>query len=326
MSTSLSTTANHWVSTCTSVDTGKSFYNLNVNGVSVTGWLLGMMPPDALTINGNVYNNEEWSAFGVAELMTWDRAISNTELREVQAYLTSKYGLGDHAPPAPPVPAAPQAAPGPYAASLSQGLMTWYNFDGWQVAPQVAGQPMSQESGTWKSQLNGNTVALSNIDPVVDPPGTAGNSVPISYISGSMYTKVIFPEVYSGMSQMSICTVTRYTSNFAIFRQRIFQPYKSAANWLHGHWSGNSGVAYYSGWLSMSLGTTATKWVSTCSAYNTVAGTYTLDVNGQPVSSTLSGSACPHAASRAVWPRRCWPSCADAPRPAPAPALRSEHP
>jgi hypothetical protein len=41
---------------------------------------------------------------------------------------------------------------------------------------------------------------------------------------------------------MSICTVTRYTSP-TLNRARIFQPFRSTANWLHGQWSGYSGVA-----------------------------------------------------------------------------------
>ena len=231
------------MSTCTSIDAGANYYTIDVNGAAINGWLLSMQPPDALSINGNVYVDQEWSAFGVAELMTWDRALTVTEIREVQSYLTSKYGLANRVPPAPPAPAAPQAAPGPLAASLNTGLMTWYNLNGWTQAAQLPLQPMSQESGTWKSQLNGNTVALSLIDVVTDAPGVAGNSVPVTYVSGAYDTSIIFPEVYSGLTQMSICSVTRYTSAFGTYRARILQPFRSQNNWLHGQWNGQSGVA-----------------------------------------------------------------------------------
>ena len=293
LSTGLASTNNNWVSTCTSIDAGANYYTIDVNGATISGWLLSMQPPDALSINGNVYVDQEWSSFGVAELMTWDRALTNAEIREVQTYLTSKYGLANHVPPAPPAPAAPAAAPAPLAASLNNGLMTWYNLNGWTQAQQLPLQPMSQESGTWKSQLNGNTVALSLIDVVTDAPGVAGNSVPIMYVSGAYDTSIIFPEVYTGLTQMSICSVTRYTSAFGAYRARILQPFRSQSNWLHGQWNGQSGVAYYNGWLSMTLSTTATKWVATCSAYDINAGTYTLDVNGHPVSGSIASMVVP---------------------------------
>ncbi len=165
-----------------------------------------MLPPDQLTINGNIYVDQEWSAFGVAELMTWDRAISVAEIREVQAYLTSKYGLANSVPPAPPVPSAPQAAPGPFASSLNTGLMTWYNLQGWTQAQQLPLQPVSQEVGTWKSQINKNTVSLSAIDVVTDAPNAAGNSVPITYVSGPYDTSIIFPEARSlDIAALSAC-------------------------------------------------------------------------------------------------------------------------
>ena len=71
-----------------------------------------MAVPDQLTINGNVYVDQEWSAFGVAEFLVWDRVLSLTELTEAQSYLTTKYGLIMAAPPLPPSPP-PNAPPAP---------------------------------------------------------------------------------------------------------------------------------------------------------------------------------------------------------------------
>ena len=66
------------------------------------------VPPSA----GNVYVDQEWSAFGVAELMVWNRVLSLTELTEVQSWLTTKYGLVMQAPPLPPSPP-PSPPPAP---------------------------------------------------------------------------------------------------------------------------------------------------------------------------------------------------------------------
>ena len=93
------------------------------------------------------------------------------------------------------------------------------------------------KTGVWKSSLPGGgstTVTGVNVD--TDTPGTAGNNVPITYISGPSTAKIVFPEVYSALIEMSICTVSRYTSTIAQYRQRIFQPYNAQINWLHGHY------------------------------------------------------------------------------------------
>jgi hypothetical protein len=139
LTTSLSTTATKWVSTCSAYDTVANTYTLDVNGHPFSSTLANMAIPDALTINGNVYVDAEWSAFGVAEYLVWSRALSLTELTEAQVYLTSKYGLLLQAPPLPPSPP-PSPPPAPcnpqlvptnpvfFAATLSG---TWASVDGW---------------------------------------------------------------------------------------------------------------------------------------------------------------------------------------------------
>ena len=103
-------------------------------------------------------------------------------------------------------------------------------------------------TGVWASSAPGAmSTKLTEVMVDVDAPGDAGNKVPVTYISGASTTKIIFPEVYTGLTAMSICTVSRYTSTLGQFRQRTFQPYKSSINWLHGQYSGYSGVAYYAG-------------------------------------------------------------------------------
>jgi hypothetical protein len=93
-------------------------------------------------------------------------------------------------------------------------------------------------TGVWTSSVNTShsTKPLTAVNIDTDAPGDAGNKVPITYLSGASTTKIVFPEVYSSLTEMSICSVTRYTSTLAQFRQRIFQPYNAQINWLHGHY------------------------------------------------------------------------------------------
>jgi hypothetical protein len=122
----LATTNTVWVSTCSSFSTASGANTLDVNGRPSSSYLAGLAVPDKISINSNLASvDAQWSAFGVAELLVWNRAITQTELREAQAYLTLKYGLVPTAPPAPPVPAAPLPPALPLAQSLGNGMMAW---------------------------------------------------------------------------------------------------------------------------------------------------------------------------------------------------------
>jgi hypothetical protein len=115
------------VSTCGAYSTATGANTLDVNGrpSSLAGDMAGLAVPDQLTINGNTQVDAQWSAFGVAEFLTWNRKITPTELREVQAYLTTKYGLASSTPPAPPAPNSALPTTIPLAPSLATGMITW---------------------------------------------------------------------------------------------------------------------------------------------------------------------------------------------------------
>jgi hypothetical protein len=90
-------------------------------------------------------------------------------------------------------------------------------------------------AGQWASTVTSNvTVTPSSVAAATDAPGAAGNSLPVSYVSGTSASKIIFPEAYGALEAFSLCTVTRYTST--VNRYRIFQPFRSPYNWLHGQW------------------------------------------------------------------------------------------
>jgi hypothetical protein len=150
----------------------------------------------------------------------------------------------------------------------------------------------------WQSSLaGGGSARVTQANIQLDPPGSAGNHVPVTYLAGPSTSKIVFPEVYGALTEMSICTVTRYTSNLPQFRQRIFTSYNAQINWLHGQYSGYSGAALYNGaWLGSPwymFASTATVWVSTCSSFNPGSGAYTLDVNGKTYSNDVAGMVMP---------------------------------
>lgn len=73
-------------------------------------------------------NNNFGTDFGIAELITWTRSLSDSELDAASAYLAQKYSLTPNAPPPPkpprpPLPAQPTGSQLP--AGLDSGVIAW---------------------------------------------------------------------------------------------------------------------------------------------------------------------------------------------------------
>uniref|UniRef100_A0A6C0I9H7 Bulb-type lectin domain-containing protein n=1 Tax=viral metagenome TaxID=1070528 RepID=A0A6C0I9H7_9ZZZZ len=108
-----------------------------------------------------------------------------------------------------------------------------------------------------------------------------GATADIPYIYGSTTSKVTWP-TGSIPSNFTICSITRYTGGT---RQRLLT--STSGNWLHGHWSSNSGVCYYEGWLTSYVPGFSDNWIITCGKNNGTAPNNIL-VNGS-VKGTISG-------------------------------------
>ena len=85
--------------------------------------------------------------------------------------------------------------------------------------------------------------------------GNGADSI-ITYISGATTTTISWP-TGSIPEKFTILSLTRYTAGT---KGRILQ--SSYGNWLHGHWNGLRGVAYYEGWKTSVASTgTQTDWL-----------------------------------------------------------------
>lgn len=71
-----------------------------------------------------------------------------------------------------------------------------------------------------------------------------------------------FGAVVPSASTFTICSGTRYSGGH---HERILTG--SDVNWLHGHWGGRAGIAYFEGWLDTNDGRvhSTTDWVLMCS-------------------------------------------------------------
>jgi hypothetical protein len=117
-------------------------------------------------------------------------------------------------------------------------------------------------TGVWKdksSHAGGRNVTMSRVSPSSSPSYMLGSSCALDYLVGKTYSDIVFNMPRLVEPPASFCTVSRYTG--PAYR-RIFQRSGLGVDWLHGHWNGNAGVAYYNGWIVGEGGTVPlTNWV-----------------------------------------------------------------
>ena len=108
-----------------------------------------------------------------------------------------------------------------------------------------------------------------------------GGASEVLALSGTTSSVISFGAVIQ--SSFTVCSVTRYTGGA---KQAILG---GQGDWLHGHWSGNAGVAYYPGWKTTHLGNVSpdTDWVVMC---GTNAGSQLKLVNGVDVGTATGGT------------------------------------
>jgi len=128
------------------------------------------------------------------------------------------------APPPPSSPLLPAAYPG--------DLNAWYCPGAFDLA-----------NSTWQDcSGNGNTATLSGSGLGESREEGHGATSEVLALSGTTSSQIAFGAVIQ--SEFTLCSVTRYTGGA---KGRILDG--GGANWLHGHWNGNAGVAWYvDGW------------------------------------------------------------------------------
>ncbi|EJK70530.1 hypothetical protein THAOC_08100, partial [Thalassiosira oceanica] len=95
----------------------------------------------------------------------------------------------------------------------------------------------------------------------IDGPGLwhgTDSEVAVAAVKGTTASKIDFGYVIK--TTFTICSVTRYTDGT---QERILN---GNFNWLHGHWEGSAGVAFYGSWVTSSQNNVDpnTDWVVMC--------------------------------------------------------------
>lgn len=136
------------------------------------------------------------------------------------------------------------------------GLVAWYKSS-------ELGQS-GNGAANWKSSV-GSFVAKPTKGSVKTVT-TLGNGAKgyVRMATGTTATAYTFGDILT--DHYTICSMTRYTGSY---KKRILTGTKT--NWLHGHWSGRAGVAYYGGWVGSSNSRKSLEdWVVLCGTSKTI--------------------------------------------------------
>jgi hypothetical protein len=104
----------NWLHACSAVTAGVS-HSVFINGVKVTSGGAAQTAvtalPSQIAINVNPVSGGSPSNFGAAQLMAWNRALSDDELLAASTYLATKFCLSMPTPPSPPPSPSPPLPP-----------------------------------------------------------------------------------------------------------------------------------------------------------------------------------------------------------------------
>jgi len=158
------------------------------------------------------------------------------------------------------------------SSAYPEGVNAWYCPGAFDIA-----------SSAWQDcSGNGMTATLSGSGLAELRSAGHGATSEVLALSGTTSSVIAFGAVIQ--SEFTVCSVTRYTGGA---KGRILNGV--GANWLHGHWSGRAGVAYYEGWKTSSRGSVSpnTDWLVMC---GTNAGSQLKLLNGADVGTAAGGT------------------------------------
>ena len=162
---------------------------------------------------------EEKSDWAIAEVITWNRRLSNLEMIVASRYMQGEIlGIGE-----PKSPTLPDHFP-------QRGLTNWF--------PSATAHP------AWKDVIGNRVAQVVRGDVGVSSYAGHGSHREIRAVYGDVTSAYLFGQ-FILRQQWTLCTVSRYTGSR---RGRIF--IGGPGNFLHGHNRGKRGVAYYDGWVT----------------------------------------------------------------------------
>ena len=271
----------NWVVMCgtngTDATTNAKPNNILVNGVGF-GDYSGGNGNGQLSINNDTTNSSggsgQYSEFAFNMVLIFNYALTNDELLSISNSMTSYLTTGNN------------------AYFIQSTILPIPKPWGAYIASNSTSSGLVDYTGQSRDATFGGTLTYNAASYL-----TAKQTIPVIYGSDTVLGSITWP-TGSIPSTFTICSITRY--NLTGRRGRIFDAAVSGANWLHGHWSGNIGVAHYNSWKTnyvspngrLSSGVDATEWVVMCSTNGTNNQTpYNILANGIGVGTVNGGAA-----------------------------------
>lgn len=167
---------------------------------------------------GGCCGRSEASNFAVAEVIAWNRALTETEMRQAHDYLFGKLGQYQ------------TSVTKAQLAQIPAGLVSWFRSE-------------DASASEWPSAVGRHVAKVSSGTIRVKKEVGNGAGNPVRFLQGDTSTRYNFGGVLR--PQFTICSVTRYTGGS---NGRILQG--SHGNFLHSHWNNQVCVAHYDGWVT----------------------------------------------------------------------------
>lgn len=200
-----------WVAMCSKNSGGGN--SVMVNGKAIGQGSGGTKPPE-LSINRNRYPWDD-SDFAIAELLIYNVHKSDQDMADLHNMLLKR-------------------VMGPQPVTFQSQPQTWLHAADYDVT-----------ADRWTNRGTGpaidNLVQAGSVTKV-DESGH-GAAVAVPSVKGTYATQLDFGDIVS--STFTICSTTRYTNTDFTYMKRILAG--KGHNWLHGHWAGRAGAAYYGG-------------------------------------------------------------------------------
>jgi len=267
------TTKQNWLYYCTTnsnkntvLANGNSYYNSNGGSSAYT--------PSSVHINSGGCCSGEVSEWGMAQLITYDGWLTESQMSSVQQ---QQMGFG--------------------GGKVRTDLITCTNMAKIKLASGKLRSCFSLDN-YWNNKIKsvGGTVSvnakLTGTVSLKEAPGHPGENTRMKYIYGSTGSR-FYSQEDSGRnantrvlgSSYTVCSVTKYTGTT---QRRILNG--GSGNWLHGHWATRAGIAHYNQWQGQHNGRVDNKlWVFQCS-YNSGSNNKIMYVNGKKYTGVTGGT------------------------------------
>lgn len=227
-------------------ETAHAGKNFIVDGVN-RGSSLGVKDLSANCLLG--VNWLEQSNFEIADVVIWDKSLSNEQMKAVTDRMMQKLNPSRQVPAI--VEPVKHELPDYTAMTGTKPWGVWRadDFDvGASKIPEASGN--GRDAVVTSGAIAHKNAAKAN-----------GATSDFSILGGGVRTTIKFPQNSIPAGSRSVCGLSRYSG---AAKSRLITTQSNKNNLLYGHWDGRRGVVHEEGWSSSTSRGTTTDWLAFC--------------------------------------------------------------